>query len=70
MPQPQINYTLVTAEGDRNMKTPNHHSDYDSLEQWLKVNFPSFKIGTDNTGSSVIVKEIYEGHNRNGKKIF
>ncbi|HEX4957380.1 MAG TPA: hypothetical protein VFV46_04330 [Lacibacter sp.] len=70
MPQPQVYYTLVTATGDRNMKCPNAHDDYDNIEQWLKANFPSFTTAADTTDKASQVKEVYKGHNRSGQKVY
>ncbi len=68
MPQPSFNYTVVTEAGDHNIKAKNHHSDYNTIELWLKENMPftvAFKAGDKGT----FVKEVYQGHDRKGTKI-
>lgn len=69
MPQPSFNYTIVTEAGDRNIKAKAHHSDYSTLELWLKENMP-FAAALKPGDQGTLVKEVYEGHDRQGKKVF
>lgn len=68
MPQPTYSYTVVLETGDQNVKTKDHHSDHDTLESWMIKNMP-FKVALKPGDQGTLVKEIYEGIDRSGKKI-
>ena len=69
MPQPSFSYTIVTEQGDQNIKTPRPHSDYDTIEAWLRENMPSLNAVFKPGEKGLLVKEIYQGAGRSGNKI-
>lgn len=66
MAQNSYGYTIVTSKGDYNLTTPNHHSSYRSVEDWIKAHQATidlaFRMGTT-------VVEVYLSHKRAGQRI-
>ena len=62
-------YTVVTSHGDVHLKTPNHHTAYDSVETFLRNHKETVTTAIGVAGVAVQLTGLYLGHGRSGAKL-
>ncbi len=62
-------YTVVTSHGDVHLSTDNHHSLYDSIEEFLAAHKATIAAACQVSGVTISLIGLYLSHGRAGKKL-
>jgi len=65
----QHEYTVSTPHGDVNLTTPNHHSAYASIEEFLKAHHSTIAVACSVTSVGISAMGLYLSHGRGGKAL-
>jgi hypothetical protein len=69
MADKQHEYTVTTPHGDVNLTTPNHHSAYASLEEFLKAHKSTIESACSVGGVAITAMGLHLSHGRGGKQL-
>lgn len=62
-------YTVSTSHGDVHLTTPNHHTQYDSVREWIKDHKEEVATAIGVSSLAVSVLGVWLSHGRAGSKI-